>query len=215
MRSYKEYYNLAKDEHLNWLAMPEQQNEWWKKDEYNRFKELEVMGDYLEGTKFLSRDEKNDASLFINRTNVKNSEWCILFHMLGQVLVDWCVENGKKDFWAFNIHIKRVVDGLVEIYDPIFNVDVIDSNDYRAEITDKKELKFWEDCRNVLCDIIWEFIYTHKGDIPEDWNRISFGLDDLSASVEAKEWVCFSDGHLDLDCIHSNDNGCDTFVECM
>ena len=40
MRSYREYYNLAKDEHLTWLAMPEQQNEWWKKDEYNRFKEL-------------------------------------------------------------------------------------------------------------------------------------------------------------------------------
>ena len=46
------------------------------------------MGDYLKGTKFLSRDEKNDASLFINRTNVKNSEWSILFSMLGQVLVD-------------------------------------------------------------------------------------------------------------------------------
>ena len=213
MRSYREYYNLAKDEHLTWLAMLEQQNEWWKKDEYNRFKELEVMGDYLKGTKFLSRDEKNDASLFINRTNVKNSEWSILFSMLGQALVDWCVENERTKFWSFSLTIQRALDGLTEYYVPKFKVETYDNED--SEVTDKKELKKWEDCRNALCDIIWDFIYTHKNDIPNDWNYISFSLDDLEPSCQAGQWVCFSDGYFGLACIKSNDNGCDTFVECM
>ena len=92
-------------------------------------------------------------------------------------------------------------------------MEVIDSNDYQAKITDKKELKSWEGCRNALCDIIWEFVYTHRRDIPEDWNRIGFGLDDLSASIEAKEWVCFSDGYINVGCEY-NDNY-DPYVECM
>jgi hypothetical protein len=105
------------------------------------------------------------------------------------------------------------LDGMTEYYVPQFKVETYDNED--SEVTDKKELKKWEDCRNALCDIIWEFMYTHKSDIPNDWNRFHFGLDDLEPSCQAGQWVCFSDGYLDLDCINSNDNGCDTFVECM
>lgn len=213
MRSYREYYALGLDDHKDWLS--KQDDEWWRTNVYHRDKDLTTMGDYLPGTRLLTIDEKNDASLFANHTNVKNSEWSILFHMLGQALVDWCRENGKKDIWMFSLNVKRVVDGLNDCYNPEFTVSIPSDEDGYDTIRDKKELKSWEDCRNVLCDIIWEFMYTHKNDIPNDWNYICFGLDDLDASIKAGEWVCFSDGWMNVCSMHYNEEGYDLYVECM
>ena len=119
MRTYKEYYQIGLDEHLDWES--NEKDEWWRTMECNG--DLELKGEYLETITHLSVEEKNDSPLFENHTNVKNSEWTILFSMLGQALVDWCVENGKQEnLWSFSIKVKRVIDGIEDFYIPSFNV---------------------------------------------------------------------------------------------
>ena len=93
MRTYNEYYQFGLDDELDWKS--KEKDEWWRKEEYKN--DLELKGEYLETITPLSEEEKNDSPLFKNHTNVKNSEWSILFGMLGQALVDWCVENGKQE----------------------------------------------------------------------------------------------------------------------
>lgn len=213
MRSYREYYHLALEEQKEWLADPQQADGWWKKNEFDRLKNFTVKGDFLPGVKFLTIDQKNDVSCFVNHTNVKNSEIDMLFFMLGQALIDWCVENGKTEFWSFDLSVNRALDGLTEYYVPSIKVSV-PAGEYGYDIiSDKKELKKWDECGNFLCDIIWEFIHTHRHDIPNDWNNICFGLDDLPASVKAGEWVCFSDGYINMGCKTNDDY--DVYVECM
>ena len=93
MRTYKEYYQFGLDEHLDWKS--KQKDEWWRAKQYKG--DLELKGEYLETATPLSEEEKNDSSFFKNHTNMKNSKWNILFTMLGQALIDWCVENGKQE----------------------------------------------------------------------------------------------------------------------
>ena len=60
MKTYKEYYQFGLGEHFDWKS--KQKEEWWKKGDQSS---LEPKGDYIETVKFLSVDEKNDASLFV------------------------------------------------------------------------------------------------------------------------------------------------------
>ena len=94
MKTYKEYYQIGLDEYLNWKS--KQKGEWWRKNLTKQQKsDLELKGEYLETITPLSEEEKNDSPLFKNRTNVKNSEWDILFSMLGRALGAWKMENKK------------------------------------------------------------------------------------------------------------------------
>lgn len=212
MRSYKEYYDLSKEHELIWKSR--QTEEWWKKKPFNDG--LELTGDYIETIKELDENEKNDSSLFRNHTNVLNSEWGILFNMLGQVLVDWCVENNETNRWSFMVSINRVVDGLDDVYVCQHKVKTIIKDSPETDV-DKKVLKKFEDCRNVLCDIIWDFIYKHKNDLPCDWNCFVFSLDDLQESCKYGQWVAASDGYMCLSNVDMDGDGDqrDEFVLCM
>ena len=79
MKTYKEYYQIGLEDHLNWKS--KQKDEWWRTNQQKG--DLELKGEYLETITPLSEEEKNDSPLFNNYTNVKNSEWSILFSMLG------------------------------------------------------------------------------------------------------------------------------------
>lgn len=216
MRTYKEYYQFGLNEHLDWKS--KQEEEWWRnKNEYDY---LKTKGDYIETVNFLTIDEKNDASLFVNTTNVKNSEWDILFSMLGQVLVDWCVENVKcDDLWSFNFRIDRDVDENGQnLYDHSFFVKKsLPDKDWPKieDVTDEDELKKFEGCGEFLCDIVARFIESHSTDIPNDWNHFSFGLDDLAASCKWGEWIPASDGYMNLGYYDEKTNYYEDFVECM
>ena len=213
MKSYKEYYQLGLRRHIDWKSR--QDEEWWKnKDDFGY---MEKKGDYIETVNFLTIDEKNDSSLFINATNVKNSEWGILFDMLGQALVDWCVENvNYSNLWSFDFRVERYIDNGQIFYVPSFkvtNFQFKNSWTQTIEETDENKLKVFEGCSDFLLDLTTRFIESHGKNIPNDWNHFSFGLDSLYSSCEWGEWVCDSDGYINL----SNVNGeeYDQFVECM
>lgn len=213
MKTYKEYYQFGLGKHFDWKS--KQKEEWWKRGDQSS---LEPKGDYIETVKFLSVDEKNDASLFINTTNIKNSEWDILFSMLGQALVDWCVENVKyENLWSFDLKIERYVENGENIYLPTFKVTNYKKTEssfpQTAEETNVKKLNNFKKCSEFLFDMVTRFIESNGKNIPNDWNHFSFGLDGLSHSCEYGEWVCTSDGYMNL--MNVTDGEYDQFVECM
>ena len=212
MRTIKEYYSLALEKHLNWLS--HQKEQWWK-NEKNDY--LFVKGDYIETVHFLTNDEKNDSSLFHNHTNVKNSEWGIFFSMLGQILVDWCCENiNWKNLDSFNIEINRELINYSSIYICSFSVYKYDfDNHRRIKEENNKELEKFDNCRDFICDALDWFMSKHGKDIPNNWNCFSFGLDALMYSCEYRQWVCTSDGYINLGNYNNITNIYDKYVECM
>jgi len=213
MKSYREYYQFGLSEHLDWKS--KQDEEWWKNK--NDFKYLETKGDYIETVHFLTIDEKNDASLFFNATNVKNSEWGILFDMLGQALVDWCVENmNYEDLWSVDFKIDRFIEDGITYYIPKTTARKYNGeNEDVYKITDETILEKLEDCTLELCKIVDTFISTHGKNIPNDWNYFSFGLDSLYESCKWGIWVCSSDGYMNLGNYNEETEKYDQFVECM
>lgn len=216
MKTFKEYYDKGIDHELNWLYS--QKDKWWQKNV--RYKNLITTGDYIETVNRLASWEKNDSSLFVNRTNVMNSEWSILFHMLGQALVDWCVENVDwENLWSCGIRIHRTLDGLSNVYNCSFSVNRYDfEQDKYFKVTDEADIEKFSGCRDFLCDMIDWFITKHGKNIPNDWNHFSFGLDDLMASCKYGMWVCSSDGYMNLGNERMTEDEkmlYDNYVECM
>lgn len=216
MKTYKEYYQFGLDEHLDWKS--KQKCEWWRSKLTKQQKsDLELKGEYLETITPLSEEEKNDSPLFENHTNVKNSEWAILFDMLGQALVDWCVKNGKKEnLWSFSINVKRVVDGVEDLYIPSFNVkyyfpdtQVIDS------LEDESKREGFVGCQDFLLGLISEFLEKNKRDLPLDWNMFWFGLDDLESSCKYGVWTPASDGYMDLASVNDETKENKRYVICQ
>jgi len=212
MKTYKEYYQIGLNHYLQWKYS--QKDEWWRKKAFCGH--LDLKGDYIETVRFISKDEKNDGSLFVNGTNLKNSEWDILFSMLGQALVDWCVENVEyKDIWSVNFRIDRTIDETGKnVYDHSVFVKIV-LKDKIEDVTDEEELQKYEGCGEFLCDLVARFIESHSKDIPNDWNSFSFGLDSLSESCKWGEWVCVSDGYMNLGNYNEETKEYDEFVECM
>jgi len=213
MKEYEEYYKFGLNEHLDWKSR--QEEEWWRNKKYND--KLKTKGDYIETVNFITIDEKNDASLFANTTNVKNSEWCILFSMLGQALVDWCRENvDYENLWSFGVQFKRGINEYgATRYIPEITVKIMKGETGIEEVTDETVLKKFEDCEFELCRLVDTFLYNHGKNIPNDWNYFSFGLDCLYESCKWGEWVCSSDGYMNLGNYNEETKEYDEFVECM
>lgn len=209
MKSYKEYYKLGLDSHLDWKS--KQEEEWWRRNELKG--KLNLEGDYIETINVLSEYEKNDSSLFTNHTNVKNSEWDILFDMLGQALIDWCNENNQvKKPYSFVLSIKKVVDGTEPVYETSFVARRHTDKDDFEKITSGE----FEGCRDFLCDLVETFISQNGKNIPCDWNYFSFSLDDLETSCKYGEWTCFSDGYMTFGNLSDPDKRMyDEYVLCM
>lgn len=188
MKSYREYYKHFLKKEMDWIA--NNQECWWHKDGYYN---LDVKGDYIESVGFLNENKKNDSPVFDNHTNVRNSEWSVLFDMLAQALIDWCVENGEcEDLWSYYIFIKRGVCPTGNSYEYEYSVSVEDTYN-KKPVDDERMMKF-DECSGFLCDIIDEFISTHGKDIPNDWEKITFGLDDIKSSCKHRVWCSNSDG---------------------
>ena len=213
MRTYKEYYQFGLEDHLDWKS--KQKDEWWRTNQQKG--DLELKGEYLETITPLSEEEKNDSPLFNNYTNVKNSEWSILFSMLGQALVDWCVENGKQEnLWSFSIKVKRVVDGIEDLYIPTFYVKYYSTdNQVVKNLEDESKREGFVGCQDFLFELISEFLERNKRDLPLDWNMFWFGLDDLMSSCKYGEWVSDSDGYMDLASVDDENKENELYVECM
>ena len=213
MKTYKEYYQFGLDNELDWKS--KEKDEWWRTKELKG--DLELKGEYLETITPLSEEEKNDSSIFKNHTNVKNSEWSILFSMLGQALVDWCVENGKQEnLWSFTIKVKRVVDGIEDLYVPSFSVKCYSPDTQVVKsLEDESKREGFVDCQDFLLGLISEFLKKNKRDLPLDWNMFYFGLDDLETSCKYGEWVPVSDGYMSLTSFNDENKKSELYVECM
>ena len=213
MKTFNEYYDQMKERHLIWKS--NQKEEWWKNcgDDL-----LEPWGDYIETVKFLNPDKKNDSPLFKNHTNVKNSEWAILFDILGQALIDWCNENQVKDACSLGISLRRSVaeDGS-NIYNNMTIASVYDKDHQETMKVSGKDTDRFDGCGDFLCDMLDKFLTKHGKNIPNDWNEFHFSLDSLIDSCSCGEWTCTSDGYMCLSYV--NNDGSDPeyteFVECM
>ena len=215
MRNYDEYYKLALAYENEWFS--KQKEEWWRKDEEGEEygDHLYLMGEYLETVRLKSKHERNNSSLITNHTNVNNREWSILFHMLGQALIDWLIENNKTSIYSFSFCIHRMVDGLDNIYTLEKKVKVLE-DEYKLREVKNPDPKFNE-CAGVLCDIVERFIFENRKDIPCDWNHFGFGLDDLMHSCEYGEWCSCSDGSISFGNEHEGEkyDTYDEYVSCM
>ena len=213
MRTYKEYYQIAQEQHLAWKS--KQKDEWWRAKQNKD--ELDLKGEYLETITPLSEEEKNDSPLFENHTNVKNREWGILFSMIGQALVDWCVENGKQEnLWSFSIKVKRVIDGIEDFYIPSFNVKYyFPDTQVVKSLEDESKWEEFVDCQDFLLGLISEFLENNKRDLPLDWNMFCFGLDDLESSCRYGIWTSASDGNMDLASVDDESKDSKIYVRCM
>ena len=216
MKTYKEYYQFGLKKFLEWEG--KQKEEWWKKNSLDSF--LDMDGEYLEGVRTLDREKKNDAGIILNLTNIRNSEWNILFTMLGQALVDWCVEHKRTNkLHSFRVTITKIIDeNFQEVYVPEFVLEKSDGQGDGRVIEEEKTpgfLKEFENCAGGLCDLVMEFIDRHKKNIPIDWNFFLFGLDNLSVSCLFKEWVAASDGYMCLGNLDEDTDSYKMFLECM
>lgn len=211
MKTYKEYYAKFLAKEMDWLD--KQDKQWWRpaKKEW-----MNVQGEYLETVNILPIEEKNDVSLFVNHTNLKNIKWGILFYMLAQALVDWCKEKGAtwEDLWCYDIVIRKTVeDGRVTY---IYKHSLRNHNDHEwvYEINEKRN-EIFDGLDGFLCDMFDRFLEDNIPDIPLDWNYFSFSLDSLSTSVEYGEWVPASDGSMNLGNYNDETKEYDEYVECM
>lgn len=213
MRTYKEYYNLANKQELEWYR--NQTEEWWREDEkpYTR-DSLNIKGDYLETVRIKSKYERNNSSIVKNHTNINNWEASILFSILGQALIDWLIENKHTNVWSFGFNIERTIDGTNDLFEISYKVRYFDyDKEHWVKCEDEDELLKFAPCAQFLTDIVYEFISRQGYDIPLDWNRFGFGLDELTTSCKYGEWCCFSDGSMGLGCRYGK--GYDQYIECL
>ena len=93
MRTYREYYALAVKEENIWYR--NQTDMWWRCDESTKH-DFDIKADYIETTRMISATDKNDVPIFVNHTNLKNSELTRFHYILSQALIDWLNENKKN-----------------------------------------------------------------------------------------------------------------------
>ena len=215
MKTIKEYYDQALTEQQTWIA--QQKTKWWMHRFVSGRKVLGRKGDYIESVKFISDMKKNDVPLFHNHTNVKNSEWCILMDMLGAALVDWCKENVDwKNLWSVSTVIKRNIDSCSNIYDCSIKVNNVDEkNRIPVQVTDDKDLEKFGELIDVFTEMFDWFITKQGKNIPNDWNKFTFSLDDLMESCKWGKWVSDSDGYMHLGYYNEKSGRLTDFVECM
>ena len=193
MKTYREYYALAVKEENVWYH--NQTDTWWRCDESTKH-DFDIKGDYIETVNAISIADKNDVPIFVNHTNLKNSEWTRLHYILSQALIDWLNENKKSHLYSFTLNLFHDVDCNNNIYEVRYGAQKIETktDECPVDINDSE----LPECADFLCDLVAEFIETHLNDIPLDWNSLSFYIDALEHSCKCNEWCAYSDSYLNV-----------------
>ena len=190
MKTYREYYALAVKEENIWYH--NQTDTWWRRDESTKH-DFDIKGDYIETVNTISIADKNDVPIFVNHTNLKNSELTRLHYVLSQALIDWLNENKKSHIDSFVLKLFRRVDYPNNIYEIEYSAQKIES-EYPIDINDPE----LQECADFLCDLVSEFIESHSNDISLDWNALSFYIDSLEHSCKCNGWCSYSDSYLNI-----------------
>ena len=190
MKTYREYYALAVKEENVWYH--NQTDTWWRCDESTKH-DFDIKGDYIETVNAISIADKNDVPIFVNHTNLKNSELTRLHYILSQALLDWLNENKKDNLYSFTLKLFRNVDCIDNIYEIEYGAQKIES-EYPIDINDPE----LQECADFLCDLVEEFAESHSNNIPLDWNALSFYIDSLEHSCKCNGWCSYSDSYLNI-----------------
>ena len=193
MKTYREYYALAVKEENIWYR--NQTDTWWRCDESTKH-DFDIKGDYIETVNTISIADKNDVSIFVNHTNLKNSELTRLHYILSQALLDWLNENKKSNLYSFTLKLFRRVDYPNNAYEIKYRAQKIeDETDECLVDIEDPEL---QECADFLCDLVEEFVESHSNNIPLDWNALSFYIDSLEHSCRCNGWCSYSDSYLNI-----------------
>lgn len=193
MRTYREYYAIAIKQENDWYY--NQPDAWWRCDESTKLAFV-TKGDYIETTRMISAADKNDVPIFINHTNLKNSEWSRLHYILSQALIDWLNENKKSHLYSFTLNLFRDVDCNNNIYEIKYGAQKIEAETDECPVDiDDPEL---QECANFLCGLVEEFVETHSNNIPLDWNVLKFSIDSLRKSCKSGWWSTYSDSYFNI-----------------
>lgn len=190
MKTYREYYALAVKEENIWYH--NQTDTWWRRDESTKH-DFDIKGDYIETVNAISIADKNDVPIFVNHTNLKNSELTRLHYILSQALIDWLNENKKDNLYSFTLKLFRNVDCIDNIYEIEYSAQKIES-EYPIDTNDPE----LQECADFLCDLVEEFVESHSNNIPLDWNALSFYIDSLEHSCRCNGWCSYSDSYLNI-----------------
>ena len=200
MRSYKEYYALAVKQENDWYY--NQTDAWWRRDESTKH-DFDIKGDYIETVNTISIADKNDVPIFINHTNLKNSEWTRLHYILTQALIDWLNENKKSHLYSFTLNLFRDVDCNNNIYEVRYGAQKIEAETDECPVDiDDPEL---QECADFLCGLVEEFVESHSNNIPLDWNVLKFSIDSLRKSCKSGWWSTYSDSYFNIGNINPAD----------
>lgn len=197
MKTYREYYALAVKEENIWYH--NQTDTWWRCDESTKH-DFDIKGDYIETVNIISIADKNDVPIFVNHTNLKNSELTRLHYILSQALIDWLNENKKSNLYSFTLKLFRNVDCIDNIYEIEYSAQKIES-EYPIDINDPE----LQECANFLCGLVEEFVETHSNNIPLDWNVLKFSIDSLRKSCKSGWWSTYSDSYFNIGNINPAD----------
>lgn len=209
MRTYREYYALAVKQENIWYR--NQTDTWWRCDESTKLSFV-TKGDYIETTRMISATDKNDVPIFINHTNLKNSELTRLHYILSRALIDWLNENKKSHLYSFTLNLFRDVDCNNNIYEIKYGAQKIEAEtDECPTDIDDPEL---QECANFLCGLVEEFVETHSNNIPLDWNVLKFSIDSLRKSCKSGWWSTYSDSYFNIGNINPA-NGYTSYVVSM
>lgn len=188
MRTYDEYYKLCQEQCEFSLLTSEKIHgkNWWKNYNSN----LNTPNDY-DFIKPLV--DKNDAPIIKNITNVYNSEWSILHHMLSQMVIDY-IKNNKieDDIYSYSININLDKPNkrwsiFLKKYD-FESIHLPESEPYDFPscdlIADENVIRKFDSLNILIYNYVVKFINKNKKDIPEMTNNINFSIDGISDGLE-------------------------------
>lgn len=220
MKSYEEYYKSCKKQCEISLVKSESMygKNWWKKLNNNY-----SFGDNYEMMKPLS--DKNDSPIVKNITNVYNSEWVILHHILSQMVIDYIKEYEiNDDIFSYSISIcfndpqKRWTMYLKKYEYETISLPESEPYDFPSYsfIGDETIIRKFDTLNVQIYNYVERFFKDNDKDIPQITNVVDFSIDDIHSSVEYGVWCPASDSNMSVGWDRDGDNKVDEIlVVCM
>lgn len=188
MKTYDEYYKLCQKQCEHTLIRGEQLygKNWWKK--YNHSFTTVGEHDFIKPL-----NNKYDAPLIKNITNVYNSEWSILHHIISQMVIDYFKENQiDNDIYSYSINInldkphkrwsiylrKSDFESIVLPESEPFDFPSCDF------IADENVIRKFDSLNILIYNNVVRFINDNRDNIPEMTNNINFAIDNIKDGLE-------------------------------
>ena len=185
MKTYHKYYEETKNDCLSNLKTD---SSLWKK-------------------KLTISDGVNDMYIIENKTQVPNSEWVTLHHVLVQLLIDYVKEHPlKNEVYTYGVEID-LIDGKWKIFlNDQINVGIsIPDSDIDYHICESECVSDQEiiDSYDELTEKIFFFICKFMSDRRKKLtglmlNKVFFNMDDIDCSLKLGKWAPETDSSMTI-----------------